>query len=253
MRARRAKGGGQRISPANLIARLSGHVTLAMLENGTIVASFDGHSEVVGKFSASPAERAKLLSTGVPIESFASDAREVETEVHLLVRRLASRGLVEFELVCSRTGQNQIVIEPLVPDYWPRIAPLDKDDVLVLSRFAYMRRRANEMVLEFAALSRIVQNLRSDNCGSTGETSDAAENRATPPERRLSRCRAFRLACGLPSPSQDRSANAKVVYDQAKVTLTSFFGIFTICSFTPAARKADTPTQRAAFFPTPAA
>jgi len=41
-----------------------------------------------------------------------------------------------------------VVIEPQVPDYWPRLAQLGNADTLVLSRFAYMRRRANEMVLE---------------------------------------------------------------------------------------------------------
>jgi SagB-type dehydrogenase family enzyme len=40
------------------------------------------------------------------------------------------------------------VIEPQVPDYWPRTPPLGNSDVLVLSRFAYMRRRGNDMVLE---------------------------------------------------------------------------------------------------------
>src|SRR6516165_10447106 len=32
--------------------------------------------------------------------------------------------------------------------YWPQTPPLGDADVLVLSRFAYMRRRGNEMVLE---------------------------------------------------------------------------------------------------------
>jgi SagB-type dehydrogenase family enzyme len=41
-----------------------------------------------------------------------------------------------------------VVIEPQVPDYWPRMPPLRNADTLVLSRFAYMRRRRNEMVLE---------------------------------------------------------------------------------------------------------
>ena len=41
-----------------------------------------------------------------------------------------------------------VVIEPQVPDYWPRIAKLRDTDTLALSRFAYMRRRANDLVLE---------------------------------------------------------------------------------------------------------
>jgi len=61
---------------------------------------------------------------------------------------LAAHGLLEYRLGGSRNGEDQVVIEPQVPDYWPRMPQLDDADILVLSRFAYMRRRANEMVLE---------------------------------------------------------------------------------------------------------
>ena len=44
--------------------------------------------------------------------------------------------------------EDQVVIEPQVADYWPATPRLDNADVLVLSRFAYMRRRGKEMVLE---------------------------------------------------------------------------------------------------------
>jgi SagB-type dehydrogenase family enzyme len=40
------------------------------------------------------------------------------------------------------------VIEPQVPDYWPQTPQLGNADALILSRFAYMRRRGDEMVLE---------------------------------------------------------------------------------------------------------
>ena len=46
------------------------------------------------------------------------------------------------------SGEDLVVIEPQLPDYWPRMPPLRNADTLVLSRFAYMRRRGNEMVLE---------------------------------------------------------------------------------------------------------
>ncbi len=65
-----------------------------------------------------------------------------------MVGRLAWHGLLEFRLSRSPNGVDQVVIEPQVADYWPRTAPLSSVDVLVLSRFAYMRRRGNEMVLE---------------------------------------------------------------------------------------------------------
>ena len=65
-----------------------------------------------------------------------------------MVRRLARHGLLEYRLGRSPNGEDQVVIEPQVPDYWPRTPQLGNADVLVLSRFAYMRRRGNEMVLE---------------------------------------------------------------------------------------------------------
>ncbi|MGB7042166.1 MAG: hypothetical protein WBD83_21600, partial [Xanthobacteraceae bacterium] len=65
-----------------------------------------------------------------------------------MVRRLAARGLVEYRLGRSRGGADQVVIEPQLPDYWPRNPKLRDSDVVVLSRFSYMRRRADEMVLE---------------------------------------------------------------------------------------------------------
>jgi SagB-type dehydrogenase family enzyme len=55
---------------------------------------------------------------------------------------------LEYRLGGAPEGAAQVVIEPQVPDYWPRTPPLANSDVLVLSRFAYMRRRGNDMVLE---------------------------------------------------------------------------------------------------------
>src|SRR4029450_11364764 len=54
-----------------------------------------------------------------------------------------------LEYCIGRQGDDdQVVIEPQTSDYWPRLPRLGKTDVLVLSRFAYMRRRGNDMVLE---------------------------------------------------------------------------------------------------------
>ncbi|HMF24057.1 MAG TPA: SagB family peptide dehydrogenase [Pseudolabrys sp.] len=55
---------------------------------------------------------------------------------------------MEYRLQGSRKNEDQVVIEAQVADYWPKTPPLSDADVLVLSRFAYMRRRGNEMVLE---------------------------------------------------------------------------------------------------------
>jgi SagB-type dehydrogenase family enzyme len=102
----------------------------------------------LGKFSAGAADRAQDLRMGLPLGSFASGGRRIDKEIHLLVRRLARHGLLEYRLARRRNGEDLVVIEPQLPDYWPQTPPLGAADVLVLSRFAYMRRRGNDMVLE---------------------------------------------------------------------------------------------------------
>jgi SagB-type dehydrogenase family enzyme len=131
-----------------LSARLAAHVSLEAHPDGRIVACFDRHSVGLGELSAGAADYAQALRTGLPLHALASRRRSVDKEVDRLVRRLARHGLLEYRLGRSRDGAPQVVIEPQVPDYWPRTPPLGNSDVLVLSRFAYMRRRGNDMVLE---------------------------------------------------------------------------------------------------------
>jgi SagB-type dehydrogenase family enzyme len=135
-------------APATVSVRLRSHIRLEAQANGEIVACFNGYSVGLGTFSAGAADRARELRTGLPLSSFASDSRKTGKEIGLLVRRLARRGLLEYRLGRSRDGEDLVVIEPQVADYWPRTPQLGNADVLVLSRFAYMRRRGNEMVLE---------------------------------------------------------------------------------------------------------
>jgi SagB-type dehydrogenase family enzyme len=145
VRAPRKKSG--RRATATLSVRLLSHVTLQAQAGGDIVALFDDVSLSLGKFSRAAAERAKDLRVGLPLSTFASGNRETDKEVLVLVRRLAGRGLIEYRLGRAR-NEDLVVIEPQLPDYWPQLAQLGSADTLVLSRFAYMRRRANEMVLE---------------------------------------------------------------------------------------------------------
>ncbi|MGB6177466.1 MAG: SagB family peptide dehydrogenase [Methylocella sp.] len=137
-----------RAVPATVSARLGGRVTLETHANGEIVACFDGYSVGLGTFSAGAADRARNLRTGLPLASLASNSRNIDKEINLLVRRLARHGLLEYRLGRSRIGEDVVVIEPQIPDYWPRTPRLGNADALVLSRFAYMRRRGDEMVLE---------------------------------------------------------------------------------------------------------
>jgi len=147
LRASRTKNGRSAVPPT-LSARLGGHVSLDAQPNGEIVASFNGLSVALGRFSARAADRAQDLRLGLPIGALSSAGRDVDEEIALLIRRLARRGLVEYRLGRSQGGADQVVIEPQVPDYWPRTPQLGTTDILVLSRFAYMRRRGNDLVLE---------------------------------------------------------------------------------------------------------
>src|SRR5437899_4360195 len=82
--------------------------------------------------------------------SFASCAGKsaIAREVDVLAHRLARHGLLEYRLSFPPDEQDIAVIEPQVPEYWPQRAKLGESDTVVLSRFAYLRRRGNEMVLE---------------------------------------------------------------------------------------------------------
>jgi SagB-type dehydrogenase family enzyme len=131
---------------------LGAHVALDVHADGKVHASVQGYALPLGTLSAAAAERAQQLRTGLPLASFARDGK-ADAEIERLVRWLARRGLIEFVLPAataarSSTGDDQIVIEPQLADYWPQTPPLDNDDMLVLSRFAYIRRRGDEMVLE---------------------------------------------------------------------------------------------------------
>jgi SagB-type dehydrogenase family enzyme len=138
----------RRTAAPAISARLIGQITLEARADGNIVASFDGLSVGLGKFSASTLDRALKLRTGLPLDSFASGGRALDKEIDLLVRRLAQRGLLEYRLGRISDNQDQVVIEPQVPDYWPRTAKLGDTETIVLSRFAYLRRRGNDMILE---------------------------------------------------------------------------------------------------------
>ncbi len=146
MRAPEKKTGRKAAAPT-LSARLSARITLEAQADGTIAACFDGHSVRLGTFSAGTVKRARELRRGLPLGSFASSA-PVDKEFDLLVRRLARSGLLEYRLGRSSDDSDLVVIEPQMPDYWPQTPKLGNADTIALSRFAYLRRRGNEMILE---------------------------------------------------------------------------------------------------------
>jgi SagB-type dehydrogenase family enzyme len=135
-----------RIAPPTISARLGAHIWLEAHADGNVFARFDDHSIGLGKFSAAAVKAAQALRTGLPLASFARQDRAADREIGLLVRRLARSGLLEYRL--GDTKDDKIVIEPQLPDYWPKMPKLGAAETVVLSRFAYLRRRGNEMVVE---------------------------------------------------------------------------------------------------------
>ena len=136
-----------REASGTLSARLVSHVTLEVHADGTLAVSVGGQSVGLGRVSAGAAERAQELRTGLPLDSFASEGQASDQDIDRLVRRLAGHGLIEYRLG-RRQNADLIVIEPQLPDYWPQTPKLGDADVLALSRFAYLRRRGNDLVLE---------------------------------------------------------------------------------------------------------
>lgn len=147
MRARQTKQGRNTARPA-LSARLSDGIALESDADGNVAACFDGFQEHLGTFSPAAVKRAEALRNGLPLTSFARTDRAIDKEVDQLVRQLAVRGLLEYRLGPAQGGDDQVVIEPQGRDYWPRTPKLGPSETIVLSRFAYLRRRGNEMVLE---------------------------------------------------------------------------------------------------------
>jgi SagB-type dehydrogenase family enzyme len=123
-------------------------VRLEAEATGQVVASFNDYLVGLGAFSSGLAGRLPDLRAGMPLASFAAARRKIDRELVLLTRRLAQRGLLEYCLRRSPDREDLVVIEPQTADYWPATARLEDDDCLVLSRFAYIRRRGNEIVLE---------------------------------------------------------------------------------------------------------
>jgi SagB-type dehydrogenase family enzyme len=142
-----AKKRGRKIAPA-IAARLNARVTLEAQAGGNVAARFDGYAAGLGKFSTEALDRVQGLRTGLPLASFSPPRKAIDQEIDLLVRRLAERGLLEYRLGRARGKDDLVVIEPQAPGYWPQSPKLLDSATIVLSRFAYMRRRGNDLVLE---------------------------------------------------------------------------------------------------------
>ncbi len=141
MRASDTKN-ARRIAGA-LVVKLNGRAALEARATGEIVAYAQGQTASLGAFGDDAAGWIKELGVGLP--TAAVDAGD--KILKLLIGRLATRGLLEFQLRAS-SCEDLAVIEPMVAEYWPQAPAIRDTDWLVLSRFAYLRRRGVDMVLE---------------------------------------------------------------------------------------------------------
>jgi SagB-type dehydrogenase family enzyme len=133
---------------AKLFARVNDRVTLDVGPDGKVVARFSGHAVELGRLAPDAAARVPELGDGLALDAFASPVSDGEKALHRLVRRLAGHGFLEYRLARAVDAPDAVVVEPQMPDYWPRLPALDDADMLALSRFAYLRRRGDDLVLE---------------------------------------------------------------------------------------------------------
>jgi SagB-type dehydrogenase family enzyme len=139
-----------------LSVRLGPQVALESWSNGHLGAVVDVYPVDLGRPTEDAKTQALALKHGLPLAALAG-TKPLQQEIARLVQLLARQGLIEYPL--TRGGRDVAVVEPQMADYWPEIAKLESSDTIVLSRFAYLRRRGSEMVLESpraGALIRII-------------------------------------------------------------------------------------------------
>lgn len=138
---------GHRNSAPAIAARLNPQIAIEVGADGNVSVQLDGYAQGFGKFSLAALKRVRELRTGLPLASIGG-RRAADKEADVLIRLLARSGLLEYRLGAVRGGQDRVVIEPQNADYWPQTAKIGNTDTIALSRFAYLRRRGKEMVLE---------------------------------------------------------------------------------------------------------
>jgi SagB-type dehydrogenase family enzyme len=139
----------RRQAPPVISARLGPWARIEAYGSGAIAAVLGTESIELGTYGAPALRCLQELRTGLPLSALASGNDGVGKEAELLVRRLANQGLLEFPAGRTQDGASAlVVIEPQVRGYWPKMPELSDADTVALSRFAYMRCRSNEMVIE---------------------------------------------------------------------------------------------------------
>jgi SagB-type dehydrogenase family enzyme len=126
-----------------LFARLGPGVALKAEAGGVLSARFDGRSRLLGAYGVNVLRRAEELATGLPLLD-----SNGEEELRVLIERLAFLGLVDYRLARAAEGPDIVAIEPQMRDYRPSVSRLDESRQIALSRFALLRRRGEDFVLE---------------------------------------------------------------------------------------------------------
>jgi hypothetical protein len=227
------------VAPTKASARLRPRIRLEAQANGEIIACFNGHSVGLGTFSAAAADRAQELRVGLPLSSISSARRNIDKEMGLLVQRLARHGLLEYRLGRSRNGEDLVVIEPQVLDYWPQAPQLGNTEALVLSRFAFMRRRGSEMVVESPRAGALFKICDPKIAGAIAMLSTPQQIKALRQHEGFPGLELLALLSDCQSFSRSAQV-AKGSFDWPRVTTASLFGTFTIFCSTRAARKVGT-------------
>jgi len=135
-------------APALLLVKLGPGVALEEEAGGVLRARFDREALLLGKFSAAALRHATDLSAGRPLSGVGAYDAPEEKELRGLIQRLALHGLVEYQLSRGADGPGIVAIEPQMRDYRPNFQKLDGTRPYALSRFAYLRRRGEDLVLE---------------------------------------------------------------------------------------------------------
>ncbi|MGD9657602.1 MAG: SagB family peptide dehydrogenase [Methylocystis sp.] len=131
-----------------LLAKLGPGVSLEEEAGGVLRARFDRETLLLGKFSAAALRRASEFAMGRPLSAVGENEAPEDKELRGLIQRLALHGLVEYRLSRGAGGRDIVVVEPQMRDYRPNIQKLDATRQFVLSRFAYLRRRGEDLILE---------------------------------------------------------------------------------------------------------
>jgi hypothetical protein len=158
----------------------------------------------LGKFSAAAADRAQE-------SAHRSAARVVCRQGRASTRKSTSwsgdwparSAGIPPRARARRQDEDQVVIEPQVPDYWPQTPKLGEADTVVLSRFAYLRRRGNEMVLESPRAGALFRICDPKIAAALATLSRTAEDQGFAAAG-LFRGSSCSPAAGLPDPVQDR-------------------------------------------------